>query len=354
MNFRIRTAIEILSTMTSYIKHTTNKLTDFTIGSVIRTLLEAVSLTIEELYFKMYDDFLWAIENSIFKAFGFSRKEATKASGFLTIEFVQPLNTPFTISINTKFCTSSPLIDTKYYICTENILVPLGVSSINIPIESIASGKVGNIAENVIDVLITANSLVKRVYNPVALTNGTEKESLIDCKNRFIKYISTLSKGTAASIEYGVSQIEGVKGVWVDDTNIGFVKIYANNSDGELPNDLKIKVQQAADKYKAAGIGAEVYATSKEYIDISMIIYLNAGYNKDMYKSLIIDSIKKYFTTFQPGQSLYLIKFMQQVIAIDSLAIITMKLNTPTTDTIISKSQLIKLRNIDVEVLQDS
>ena len=32
--------------MTSYIKHTTNKLTDFTIGSVVRTLLEAISLTI--------------------------------------------------------------------------------------------------------------------------------------------------------------------------------------------------------------------------------------------------------------------------------------------------------------------
>lgn len=354
MNFRIRTAIEILNTMTSYIKHTTNKLTDFTIGSVVRTLLEAISLTIEELYFKMYDGFLWAIENSIFKAFGFSRKEATKASGFLTIEFVKPITSPLTIPINTKFCTSSPLIDTKYYVCTENILVPLGVNSINIPIESISAGKVGNIAENAIDVLITANTLVKKVYNSVALTNGTEKESLVECKNRFIKYISTLSKGTAKAIEYGVSQVEGVRGVWVDDTNVGFVRIYANNSDGELPNDLKAKVQEAANIYKAAGIGAEVYAITKEYVDISITVYLNIGYDKDIYKSLIIDSIKRYFTTFQPGQSFYTIKFIQQVVAIDNLAIITIKLNAPTTDITISKSQLIKLRNIDVEILQDS
>lgn len=354
MSFRVRTAIEILSKMTSYIKHTTDKLTDFRIGSVTRTLLEAVSLEVEELYLKMYDGFLWAIENSIFKAFGFTRKEATKATGMLTIEFVQPLTSPFLIPINTKFCTSSPLIETKYYVSTENIIVPLGLKKIDIPIEAVALGKRGNAVENTINVMITSNTIVNRVYNSKALTNGMEKESLIDCKNRFINYISTLSRGTTEAIEYGISCVEGVKSVWVDDKNVGFVKIYAGNSNGELPSPLKTEVQNAANKYKAAGIGAEVYSFTKEYIDVSLVVYLNAGYDVEVYKDLITDSIKNYFNTFQAGQSFYIIKFSQQVVSIDNLAIITLKLNAPMDDRIVSKAQIIRLRELTVEIVQDT
>lgn len=69
---KLKNASEILKNAISFVTHATNKITDFTVGSVIRTLLESVSLQLEEFYFKIYDGFLYAVENSIFNAFGFT------------------------------------------------------------------------------------------------------------------------------------------------------------------------------------------------------------------------------------------------------------------------------------------
>ncbi len=81
MGLKLKTLSEILNDMITWVSTNTKKVTDFNVGSAVRTLLESVSLQLEEFYYKMYENIMWAIENSLFTAFGFELKKQQQQMG---------------------------------------------------------------------------------------------------------------------------------------------------------------------------------------------------------------------------------------------------------------------------------
>jgi uncharacterized phage protein gp47/JayE len=241
MGLKMKTLKEILEGMISWVSHSTNKITDFSIGSVIRTLLEAVALQLEEFYFKVYDGFKWAVENSIFKAFGFELLAETFASGTLAIEFYKPLTSAIKFNAGMKFCTTPGIAIPKYYVLTRDVIAPVGATKILVPIQCTVSGTQGNTSESTVVIMLNANTLISKVYNPLPISNGREKETLTERKTRFQQFIQTLARGTTDAIQYGASQVPGVNGVYVDDS-IGLVKVYVHDVNGDLPEALKESV----------------------------------------------------------------------------------------------------------------
>ena len=53
MGFRIRGSEEVLQKLITWVSQGTDKITDYNPGSAIRTLLESVSLQIEEFYYDL-------------------------------------------------------------------------------------------------------------------------------------------------------------------------------------------------------------------------------------------------------------------------------------------------------------
>ena len=95
---------QIVSEVIAWVVSNTKKLTDFNVGSVMRTLIEAISVELEEIYYHMWFGFRDAVKQAIFYAFDFHYKEPTAATVSLTFTRLDTIDT--TKAINTKIVFS--------------------------------------------------------------------------------------------------------------------------------------------------------------------------------------------------------------------------------------------------------
>lgn len=303
---------EVFNNLVEWITAKTDKITDFNIGSAARTLTEAISVQFEEFYFSMKQNVLYAIENSVYNSFGFDLKISQVSSGYVTVEFEEPLPGNLTFPKGTVFCTSATY-GYIYYESTEEMYAEEGCLSIMIPVQCKTSGTIGNIPAKAITTIVTTNSIIKQVYNSTSFTNGTNEETSAERKKRFQDYIRTLARGTADAIVYGCLEVEGVSGAWVDDNYIGYVKLYAHNSDGELPEELRQAIVANLQNYRAGGIEVEVLPIVKRPINVSLKAMIANGYDTEIYQELLYSLVTRYMGEYSVANNFYVADIIHAV-----------------------------------------
>lgn len=302
MALQIKSMYTILKDLIDWTTARTDKLTDFNIGSGIRTLYEAVSVQLEEFYFRMKQNALYAIATSIYTSFGFDRKSANYATGQVMIAFVRPLPANLIIPAGTILTTS----DVYGYIAfevVEDTTAETGMTSIPVNVKCTQPGTVGNVPEGAISTIVVTNPIIRSVYNLAAFTNGTNAETAVEHKKRFQHYINTLAKATSNAILYGTLEVEGVSGAWVDDNYIGYAKVYAHNSDGELPDSLRTSILNHLVNYRAAGIEIEVLPIIKVPIDQNIKVMIADDYDTEQYSTLIRNVVVNFLNDYTVGNS---------------------------------------------------
>lgn len=303
MGFRIRGSDNILQKLISFVSSSTDKLTDFNVGSAIRTLLESVSLQIEEFYYDLKLAVEFAIKNSGYHAFGFVKKGATKSNGTVTIFFESALRTPLLIPKGTVFYTGGQR-RRLYFQSIDNVKIETGAQSAILNIESIEYGENNNVLAGEITKSKLNNPNVLHISNMEDLHGGREKETSIERENRFKEYVHTLQRGTNEALAYGIKQVDGVSGVYIDDDYIGYVKAYVHDKNGNLPPLLKKNVNQALNEWRSAGIAVYILPVIKKEINISLkIVYYN-DVNAQLFDYQIANLIKNYINQMTISQNL--------------------------------------------------
>lgn len=305
MAFRVKNATGILEDLINWVSARTDKLTDFNVGSATRTLLESVALQGEEFYYDLKKGIEHAIANSCYNAFSFYRKEATRATGYVTVFYDKPLEKDILIPKGSIFHTGKMRFNKEYYKTLENIIVKEGSQSVILKIEAVKPGNRGNALAGEICKMQMGSPNISNIANTTPLTNGTNKESETSRAQRFKEYVHTLQKGTAEAVAYGIKEVPGVSGVYIDDNYIGFVRAYVHDKDGDLSEELKQDVLKAVDKYRSGGIEVEVKPAVKIVVDVDNIkVMYKAGVNKILYDSMIHTAIKEYLENMQVSQPL--------------------------------------------------
>lgn len=295
MSLKIKKFSEIFNSLVTWITADNSKLSDFNIGSALRTLTEAFSLQIEEFYFNMKQNIEYAIETAIYKAFGFTAITSEYADGYITVKFIQPLESPIILPAGMMFSTSFTNSKVVYYKTTDDVSVEQGTTEIMVPVVCTEVGTVGNCEVGEINTLITGNSLIESVRNNYRFTSGIDAETKADMKARFQVYLKSLGRATKESIEYGAKTVDGVSGVYVDDKYIGFVNVYCHDKNGELPNELKSKITLTLEDYRAGGIEAKVLPVVRHSVNIENLVLVVPD-NTEMTGT--IESIKLLVTNF--------------------------------------------------------
>lgn len=305
MAFRVKNATGILEDLINWVSARTDKLTDFNVGSATRTLLESVALQGEEFYYDLKKGIEHAIANSCYNAFSFYRKPATRATGYVTIFYDKPLEKDILIPKGSIFHTGKMRFNKEYYKTLENIVVREGSQSVILKIEAVKPGIKGNAIAGEICKMQMGSPNISNIANTTPLTNGTNRESETSRAQRFKEYVHTLQKGTAEAVAYGIKEVPGVSGVYIDDNYIGFVRAYVHDKDGNLSEELKQDVLKAVDKYRSGGIEVEIKPAVKIVVDVDNIkVMYKAGVNKILYDSIIHTAIKEYLENMQVSQSL--------------------------------------------------
>jgi uncharacterized phage protein gp47/JayE len=351
--FNRQTAEQITQKMIDWVRGTTSQLTDFRVGSKNRAIFEAVAIVTEDLYDKMFKAIKKSIQQNLYTAFGFSALPAVNASGSARLYAQNPPSSdqPFYIPMGTQVQaapTSSRgpvLFQTTqdvymyYNSAKETGAVTINGKSVNgwtyvdVPIVCLVSGTVGNVESNTIQTLVGAPSGIGAVTNPAKFTTGQEAETLAEQKARFQLFISSRTRGTLESIEYGATtaSVMDSTGTFVTERvasakavdGDGTFTIYVWNGFGAASPSLITAVKKVIDGYtdeggnrvwgyKSAGIPYDAFSVGIVNVPLAMTVT-----PKDLYgvtdsdvtaglidlRPYITNAVSNYFASLKPGQT---------------------------------------------------
>jgi len=191
--------------MVNHAKATQDKLTDFNIGSAARTMLEATAIETEELYQQMWNGLNESIPVAVFNSFNFPALTAKSTTGIARLT-ITPSTNPTTVSGGTVFTTTDST--SLSFASLTDAIIPAGSSYFDIKVVATVPGVASNVN---IGTAFSASPSVPGFVSALAISgfiDGTDAELLADQKNRFVEYISTLSRGTNAAIRYGATTVK--------------------------------------------------------------------------------------------------------------------------------------------------
>lgn len=320
---------QILGKMIGWTQGVTDKLTDFSVGSRIRSLYESVAVIVEEFYDKVYRSNKSLIEDNIYSVIGFDAIPAMYSSGLATFSRQNPADQNYLISAGSSVLTKAsaskaPLMFTT----TEDAVLAIGQTSVDVLVVCSTIGSTGNILASDINAFRQKPVGIDSVTNGLAFTNGQDTETPDAQKTRFQEFMSAQASGTLRSVEYGAMQVKliDVNGVVLErilrasafellPSRKGEIDLYLWNGVGAVSEALKALVTIALTGYyasdgtpvygyKPAGVLVNLYSVSIQYVTIKLQITPETWSTLDTVKPLVEAEVARYFASLLQGQAL--------------------------------------------------
>lgn len=307
MAFQLKDFTSIAASMVNYARATQTKVTDFSVGGVARTIMEAPAIEIEEFYQRAFAGIMEAIPTAIYRGFDFSYGEAVSAGGFVTLTFLEALESALIIPAGTIF--SAPATGLTYQVGAA-VRIPPGVTSTQVRVVCTRVGSVGNVGANSIQSVLNLALPVGTVIGNSSIVSGRDQETEEERKTRFSAYIKSLARGTPDAVVFAamsavVRSSDGIIHERV--ARVGTVEepgrfdVYIYGSTGAASAELIAQAQKTIDGYyddqgtPVPGYGpAGVNTTVRGMINLPVDVLLNVRM-RDGY--LLGDSTKAAFRT---------------------------------------------------------
>jgi uncharacterized phage protein gp47/JayE len=328
MAFQIKSFTSIVAGMLNHVRSAQKRLTDFNIGSINRTLLEAPAAEIEEAYLQAFNGLREAIPVATYTSFNFDRLPAAPAADVIDVT-VTATAEDVVIDAGTLFSTPA---SSTVYLSQELVTIPAGETVGAVSFVARDAGVIGNLPVSQSFATTPAIPNFVSAINPRIVANGRNEETDDERKQRFVAFISTLPRSIIAGLEYGAKtvfltnaagiEIERVKCASViepyvaDSTQpIAWVKLFVHNGEGSTSPDLVAKVvttmQGYVDPvtgkkvpgYKAAGVKLDVAAATETPVNLTGTIVADAGYSATALCATAIDLLEKHFLALDNGAS---------------------------------------------------
>jgi len=342
--FRIKNFLSIVAGAINHMRRTQTQITDFNVGGVARTLIEAPAIELDELYIQMANGLLESIPVATYQAFNFDRLPATYAVGEVEFSTEVANEIDFTIPLGTE--VKVPGTD-KLYATTEEVVLSAGELTVTAAIQAAAVGVAGNTLSETITEMLVPVSGIDAVTNPEALISGHDEESDEGRKIRFAQFINTLSRGTPDAVRFAaaqavVGQTERINRVGLLEDPPGRVRVFIHNGQDGASLALLDGAQSIVDGYRdgqgiavpgyrAAGVRAVVLPMTEVVIDLVGAAVLLPGYALDAAMlSRIEQALIDYLSLLAVEENLYVSALLAALVAVEGVAGIN--LSTPSED----------------------
>lgn len=308
-------------------RSTTLKITDYNIGSAARTMIEAPSQEIDELYQQMLNGLLEAIQVSVYTSFNFPALPTVSASGLIRVT-IAVQSTAVLIPANTSIITAD---GSQTYLATSDLSIPGGASFGDIPVVAQVPGLAGNQAAMG---SFTSNATIPGLVsltNLAPFVNGAPAELPSAQKVRFNAYVQTLSRGTIAALQYALTRLTFISDVlgnvlervataaifepYLSDPaqSPGLVVAYIHNGVGgtspalvaqalAILNGFEDANGNAVPGYKAAGVVLKVFSATEITVPVTGMLTIGPGYNQQSVVAQVTSAIYTYIAAIAVGQ----------------------------------------------------
>jgi uncharacterized phage protein gp47/JayE len=353
MAFERKSMEQVVQQMIDWTRGVSTKVTDFRVGSRVRTLYEAVGLVVEEQYDRMYRAVKTLIEENVYTVMGFPKRQAIYSTGTITFFRSSAADSNYLIPLGTVIKTKATATQAPVsFRTTADVLMSVGTMSIDAPVICQVPGTVGNVEAGTIIDFVTKPSGVETASNGLAISNGKEEETADEQKNRFKKFIASLSRGTLPAIEYGATTAilltsEGLTQEYVADAKafedlvnkLGQVDCYVWNGTGVASAELLAEVQKvvygyydASGKpvygYKPAGIIVNLYSAAAKSVTIRLAITPDNGVLLAELTPYVEREVADFFASLKLGQTLVQTALETRIKLIDGVYDVKVELST--------------------------
>lgn len=286
--FRIKDFNTIVQDMILTARTHTDRISDYNIGSVARTLLETPALELDALYQAMYFGLLDAIPIALYQGFAFTALPATAASGYVVFTLADPVQEDTLIPAGTELRSPGESIT---YTTQAAATIPSGDTTVTVRIAATLTGAAGNANPHTLAAYEVTLNAGLSVDNPTAIGGGREAETAAEQRVRFIRFLQSLARDTLASLDYSARQaqvlsleglvMEQVTRVNLDETP-GHVNLYAWNGHGQTSAALCAAVNQLIEGYwdsaaqqwvagyRPAGMRVDVLPMAEQPVTVSL------------------------------------------------------------------------------------
>lgn len=344
---KVKSLTDILSTMIDRVLINTHELNDFSVGSVTLSLFESVAMELEQYSVLQKQNIEWGIEQGVYEAFGFKRRESRRAYGEVILEYNSSLRDAMVIPRGTTFHSTMQGYP-QVYETVRDYKVQAGSNQAIVTVHCTTPGTVGNVPKNVINASPNSVMNLRRVRNPYAILTGQNREPIENVKQRFREFIETRGRATDRAISYGVRQVEDVSGVYVDG-QVGRILVYAHDMNGNLPGDLKRRIERSVEDYRPSGVRLDVKAIEKIEVDLDVTVTLSDKTAKtEAFRQEIEESLHNFLNGKEVSNDLILSSVIQRIKNIDDYLIHDVKIENKENNIKVDSNQLIRAGDISV------
>lgn len=343
MAFKIKDFTSISASMINWMRGVTGRVSDYNVGSVVRTIVEAVAAELDQLYQQMFIGIKEAIPVSTYNTFNFDLLAAVNASGAIRVT-ITPQASNTVIPAGTSF-SATGLAST--YTSSQDTTISAGASYVDVQVAADIEGTAGNITSGQSFTPSPSPAGFISATNPASFSNGVSEETEDERKLRFISYIESLARSTVAGLAYGASTAAltdslgnvtekvattSVVEPYLSDITqpIAKVEIYVHNGTGSTSSALITQAQKIIDGYyddnnlavagyKAAGIPTTVYAATEVVQNVSGTLTLLGGYDSATMTDAAEQVIYAYLLGLGIGESAVLSEMIRLVKDLDGI-----------------------------------
>ena len=306
---QIKTYSEIVSQILSNIGERTG-LTNFNVGSVVRTLTEVFSEVVGELYAfgaeMLKQGFLdtatgiWLDRKA--REYGLERKPAIKTVG--NVIYSRPVAKNTNISIPTGSIVTTPKDQSgkEYrFFTTEDAVLQAGELAVSVPVIAENAGSAYNVGPTSISRMKTYINGIASVSNETDWMTivGVDEEKDSALRQRcFLAWEELSQGGTAAAYISWALSVPGVKSAFVDDTlprGEGTVDIYIMGEAGPPDAALIEAVQALIDSKRPITADSLVLSPDIVSVTITMSVTPHSGYDSAIIETEIRRRLSVYF-----------------------------------------------------------
>jgi hypothetical protein len=361
MAFQIKDFRSIVASMINVSRASQSQITDFSVGSVARTLMEASAIEIEELYLQMLLGLQEAIPTAVYTSFEFGKLPAVGASG--VVRFTRgSISEAVVVPQGTRVRSVGGELE---YVTVSTVTLSGAGLFADALVACATPGVTGNCLSGTLTELISAVNGITQVTNPLGFSNGRDVESDAQRKIRFNAYILTLTRGTISALEYGASLsaitnpsgevIERARHIAVVEpfltdasVPVGLVRLYLHNGVGATSGALVTRVLRDVNGYvadqgdlvpgwKAAGVSVEVIAAQEVVVNVTGSITMISGFLAAPALNQAVVAVGSYIADLGLGAKVVRSEIIALVMSIDG--VYNVALSAPSADVTISVAQ---------------
>lgn len=317
---------------------------DLTVGSVMRSLLEAWAasalwlqwLIVLLMQRQRLSTAAGTDVDSFCADFNFTRLAATTSVGTVTLSrfyngtaatiLVGTLvmtgdgSTQFQITADPTNSLWSPSLTNSAGVVVGGFVIPSGTSSANFAAQAVVASAAGNVQAGAISLLGQAIAGIDTVTNAAAFAGGTNPESDAAMKTRFALYISNLSQGTLGAVDSAIAAVgSNVYYNVAINTNVlggyqpGNMAITIDNGTGYPPASMLTAVSNAVEAVRAVTETFTVNAPAITTVNVVMTVTVGTGITHNAAIPIIATALTTYINALPVGSPLTMASIPYQV-----------------------------------------